>query len=350
MGTVASSHQERGEAIINASTRIRATHVGLLILAAFGIIIAWWFLHTPRADAMSNELVLSRGSVRAVRLADATDDVSIPVASPDTQSPPGAGSDAPSADTEPTATPPVPATTPSSPAPEPGGGPATLPVDPAPVDPVLGGGAPPPSSSGPVAGAPPASDPGPTSSNDGVTTGCVAAPDAPAPAAARQATDCAALVGTSSNADAPSAAVEAPPAEVAPVLAPDTPPILIPFEVGASSYVSLGHGDAELTETSSVGGGGGGGGGSSGAASTSAPPQQPGTPPGVPRPEGQQPVAFPGVMSSTGGLQQHTDNDHTVPATLTPTPPVGAVLRQRLHLQGESYSNANLDDRTARPD
>jgi hypothetical protein len=54
-------------------------------------------------------------------------------------------------------------------------------------------------------------------------------------------------------------------------------------------------------------------------------------------------------MSSGGGLHQHTDEDRTVPATLTPRPPVGALLRQRLYSQADSYRTVDVDDRTARP-
>src|SRR5436190_19041354 len=100
MGTVRSSHQERGSSergggVIDTSTRTRASHVGLLLLAAFGLLLLWWFLHAARASALStkpvvvtHDIVIRHLPVHALQLADPAPSVDALTTTADPVSPP----------------------------------------------------------------------------------------------------------------------------------------------------------------------------------------------------------------------------------------------------------------------
>jgi hypothetical protein len=323
------------------------------VLAALGILLAWWFLHGARASASTLEHRVRR-DVEGATIApepppEQSTDPPAAVTPTTSTSPPTSPAPAPAATTPPQVTTPTPSVTDV-------GTPPTdpTPVEPAPSPPSTGVAAAPDAAppSEPASPPPPTAEPAPPLTTDPTTIAPCEATPAPAGTdgvsggvARDLARDLVQGLGTSACSDGapPALVVGIPNAEPPPVVRSDDRARADDDPAQPALGTDLRTPSARAEPAPQAGATDG-----TAAGPTSSGPPVPNDPVRTPRPQPDQPALL-GAMSA-GATQLHQEIDRTVPAAMTSTPCVGTSTYQRLHLEAERYLTTELHDRTARPD
>jgi hypothetical protein len=346
---------ERECGSITSCARSRASQVGLLALAAVGILFAWWFLHGERASASTLEHGARRDVVEASAASVPSSDASTESTTVRQSSSTSDPAPAPTSTSLAEVTPPPPAPievapTPIEPAPVEPAPIEPAPIEPAPIEPAPIEPKPSPPPTGVVGDEPDPVQPSPTPSEPApnvepaspvATDPTTAVPcDAKPARAASDGTP--QRLATSGCSDLASAALVVGLPNPEPPLVvrngDDDEPGQSVLETDLRTPPTRAEPATWVSAPDTTTGPGPG---------TSGPPT-PNQPPRTPRPQPEQPALL--GATSAGATQLHQEIDRSVPAAMTSTPSVGTSTYQRLHLQAERFVTTELDDRTARPD